>query len=383
LGIVTIYAATDGFEGSAIVDVIPDALTDWTGAADWTTFQGNAAHTGFVPVTVDPAAFNERWIATFDGATLQPVAAAEGKIFVTTDSRLFVLDELTGAQNWLYDFGNAGAPGPPAYGDGAVFTATSGAPYLWGFDAGFGQIRFRALYESQGERYLAPVVIDKRVFFGGGQYGGMYSMSATNGAQQWFDTLAQNSGHTPAVRDSLVYAYVAGRDAAGLTVADTGSGTVAYRILDAGFTSGFPPAMNTAPALGALDDALVTQGGRLIAFDLVNHSVRWQRAGSFTGAVTIAGGTLYVYNGGAVEARQESDGALLWSWTLPDGAPSGTILATSNVVFFGSSSTTWAFDRATHTSVWSYPAGGQLALTRGGVLLIAQPTGVLAAIDLR
>ena len=31
------------------------------GAPEWATFQGNAAHTGYVPVTIDPNQFATRW----------------------------------------------------------------------------------------------------------------------------------------------------------------------------------------------------------------------------------------------------------------------------------------------------------------------------------
>jgi hypothetical protein len=38
-------------------------LTAWAGVSDWSTFQGNAAHTGYVPVELNPDQFSTRWLA--------------------------------------------------------------------------------------------------------------------------------------------------------------------------------------------------------------------------------------------------------------------------------------------------------------------------------
>ena len=141
--------------------------------------------------------------------------------------------------------------------------------------------------------------------------------------------------------------------------------------------------MNAAPALGTHDDLFSTQGGRLVCFDLANRRIKWERRDAFTGTAAIAGDVLYVIDGDHVSANQASDGAPLWSWTPPGGPPSGTLLVTNNVLFASTATTTYAIDLQAHATLWTYPAGGALALTREGTLLIAQGNGRLAAIDLR
>jgi len=44
---------------------------------------------------------------------------------------------------------------------------------------------------------------------------------------------------------------------------------------------------------------------------------------------------------------------------------------------------TYAVDLASHAQVWTYPAGGQLALSAQGILFIAQSSGKLTAVSMR
>ncbi len=142
--------------------------------------------------------------------------------------------------------------------------------------------------------------------------------------------------------------------------------------------------MNIAPVLGGMSDLLATQGGRLLAFDLAGHTLRWTQQGTFGGNVTVANGTLYVFNNQQIEARRESDGGLLWVWVPPNNErPTGTMIATNNLLFVSTGAATYAVDLAAHKQVWSYPASGLLALGQQGTLFVAQANGKLAALSVR
>jgi outer membrane protein assembly factor BamB len=142
--------------------------------------------------------------------------------------------------------------------------------------------------------------------------------------------------------------------------------------------------MNTAPVLGGTNNILATQNTRLITFDLVTRTVRWQRIDQFRGTVSVAGSVLYVVNGDRVEARSERDGALLWNWQVPAraGTLGGTLALTDNLLFASTESRTYALDLQGRTAVWSYPAGGRLSISQG-ILYIAQANGTLSAVALR
>jgi outer membrane protein assembly factor BamB len=384
-GQVTITAASDGVSGNAIVTVIPPAVTDWSGAADWTTFQGNASHTGYVPVTLDPNAINQRWTVDFHVNFVNPVATGDGKIFVTTsDRRLTVLDEHTGAQKWVYAFGPVDNLNAPAYGDGGVFAQTGGQytnSYFWGFDANTGAMRFRTHYASQWQTYLAPVVWGQTLVSGGGQFGGAYALSSRSGAQQWFKALDYSENFSPAARDGLAYVYSGSQPR--LTVVDIATGAVSFQIDDI-TGSQYWSGTQEAPALGPMNDAIVAQGTHLVSFDLAARVVKWRVNGAFRGGVAVANGVVYASDGPNIRAIDESSGTELWSWSPGPNATLGSPVATNNVFFVGSQgAVVYAVDLATHAEVWRTAGWLDVAISRDGILLLPQNNGQLVAWDLK
>jgi hypothetical protein len=390
-GTVTITAASEGKSADAAFTILPRSVADWGSVTgEWTTYQRDASHTGFVPAVLDPSVFSLTWEATVAaGVPLNPVTVGEGKVFVSTNAyfgtqQLHVLTASSGARLWSKDFGGIHSVHPPAYGGGMVYLTTGGHEnsFLWGFDAATGAQRFFASYGNQWSRWYAPVVEAGTVYMAGGYYGGMYAFNAADGAERWFAELNQYDEFTPAVRDGIVYAYT-GSYAPKVTAADAVTGSVLYEIPDPAFEWG-GWSMNLAPVLGASDNLLATQGGRLLSFNLGNRSIGWQLGGGYAGQVTLADGVVYAFKGQGIEARRESDGGLLWSWLQPDVAHRiTTMIATKNLLFISSDATTYAIDLSARLSGWSYPAGGHLALSSDGLLLIAQPTGKLTAIRVR
>jgi len=363
---------------------------EWSQASEWSTYQGNASHTGYVAVTPDPANFRELWVTTvWAGAYLHPVTAGDGNVFVSTNTYfgkqlLAVLDASTGAIKWSYDFGNIHSVHPPAYNNGRVYVTTGGHSdsYLWCFEANSGSIYFRSVYGNQWSRYFAPTIVGDAVFMAGGYYDGAYRFNATNGDQIWFNSsLNQYDEWTPAVRDGQVYAYTGSYNPK-VSVINAGDGTVLYEIPDPNFSwNGW--SMNIAPVLGTQNNLLATQNNRMISFNLLGRTINWERTGTYTGSVTTANGVIYVINNNQIEARAENDGGLLWVWIAPDGTPTGNVIATKNILFVSTDATTYAVDLDTHKQVWSYPKGGQLALSKQGLLLVSSQDGKVTAIAMR
>jgi hypothetical protein len=383
-----VVTASSGGTFAADTITVRRPLADWSGAVEWTTYQGNASHTGYNPVLMDVGVFQELWSRSVSTAALNPVTAGDGKVFVTTNAYFGIqqakaLDARTGGELWSKDFGSIHSVHPPAYANGVVYLQTGGHgdSFLWALDATNASVRFQTPYLNQWSRYFAPVIVGTSVYVAGGYYGGMYAFSATEGVQRWFASLNQYDQFTPAVSNGLVYAYT-GSYSPKLTVADATTGAIAYEIADPGFVwDGW--SMNTAPTLGRESNVLATNGGRLISFNLQTRSIGYALTASFRGQPTVADGVVYVVNGAQVEARQELDGSLVWSWTPPTGQPVGPMIATKNLLFVSTAANTYAVDRATRQQVWSYPAGGHLALSAQGILFIAQSSGRLVAISVR
>ena len=385
---VAVVTASSGGLFAADTITVRRVIADWSAAVEWTTYQGNASHTGYNPVAMDVSVFKELWSKSVSTAALNPVTAGDGKVFVTTNAYFGIqqarsLDARTGTELWMRDFGAIHSVNPPAYGNGTVYLQTGGHDdsFLYGIDATTGTVRFRSAYGNQWSHYYAPVVIGTSVYIAGGYYGGMYRFHSLEGTQRWFAPLNQYDQFVPAVKGGYVYAYT-GSYTPKLTVADTATGTVAYEIADPGFVwDGW--SMNSAPTLGGMSNVLATNGGRLISFDLQSRTIGYTVQANFRGQVSVANGVVYVANNGQVEARGEADGSLQWLWIPPQGQITGPMIVTKNMLLVSTATNTYALDLASHQPVWSYPAGGSLTLSAQGILFIAQSSGRLSAISVR
>ena len=272
-----VVTASSGGAFAADTITVKRPIADWSGAIEWTTYQGNASHTGYNPVAMDVGVFQELWSKTVSTAALNPVTTGDGKVFVSTNAYFGIqdakaLDARTGAELWTRNFGNIHSVHPPAYASGTVYLQTGGHgdSFLWALDAANGSVRFQSAYLNQWSRYFAPVIVGSSVYVAGGYYGGMYAFNS-DGTQRWFAATNQYDQFTPAVKDGLVYAYT-GNNQPKLTVADAATGATQYEIADPGFVwDGW--SMNTAPTLGSASNVLATNGGRLISFNLAARSI--------------------------------------------------------------------------------------------------------------
>ena len=386
-GTVTITAAMDEQSASTTVMVLEAPIPSWSQTTEWSTFQGNARHTGAITATLAPSAFQELWTAA---GVRGPVTLGDGKVYGISNSSVAALDAGTGAQRWAYDLGTRESYDPPAFGNGTVYVQTGGAEnsFVWAISAADGSLLWRSAYDNQWFSWFAPTVVGQDVYVAAGYGGGMAAYDATTGASRWSIPLNQYDMWTPAVADGLAYAYT-GDYSPKVSVVDAATGAVSYEIPDPEFTwRGW--SMNLAPVLGTQNDLIAQPGTRLVSFDLANRTIRWQVAEWVSppgGAwqATVAGGVVYAFNGSQVEARREADGAQLWSWPLPaSGAPIGTMIATDNLLFVSATAAgadagvTYALDIASHRLVWSYPAGGLLAMGANGVLYIASSDKLIA-----
>lgn len=390
-GTATITATVEGHAASFSIVVIPGLVVDWSHATDWTTFQGDASHAGFIAATMNPRRFHELWSTIpFAHQPLRAAAVADSTVVVTSAagsdaSRVALFDLATGTPRWHYDPGAVTSVSPPTYVGGTVFVATNGPDSLrlWSFAGSSGVIRFRKAFDPAAA-YVAPLLIGQSVYATSDS--GLYAFDAASGAKRWFtSTAAAQTGAMLglAARGGSLYVWQ-GVGTGGVTAVDT-TGVVAYAIPDPGTNADYYTASTQFPVLGGANDLLVTNGGRLLSFDLVGRTIAWQVAGNFGLTPAVAGGVIFAENSGRVEARSESDGSLLWTFTPPDGEPVAfPCVVSNNLLFASTGTTTYAVDLASHASVWQHQPGGALAVSARGVLVISSPSdGGLTAIALR
>ena len=389
-------------------------LVGWMASAadgSWPMFQGNAAHTGYVPVRLAPTNFVLRWQKTIDaGVALNPVTEGEGKVFVTeygyfSKVGLHVLSQTNGDALWSVDYSGVFSLNPPSYGYGDVYIENGNgiSTYSAGvtaYQADTGTAVFRSPISAQWERYLAPTLYDGNVYVDGGEYGGMYSFNATNGMQNWFGYVAQYDGWTPAVDTNYCYVFTGSGDTVPILgefrIMDRFTGTTVHLVIDNDFQwNGYT--MNSAVVLGTNNDAFAINepgsvypnygaSGRLLMFDLRSDAtnqphIGWVLKNHFTGQPTLGNGVLYVNDGGSLVALDELTGSRLWAWVpSPLESVTGTIIATDNLLFVGTGAATYAIDLTSHLAIWSYPAAGDLSFG-DGVLYVAGANGTLTAIS--
>lgn len=393
----TVVAPGTAWPGDRLTTLAP-----WADAPEWGTFQGNAAHTGFVPVTIDPNQIVPRWKSAPVSQAgpgynnlVSTLTAANGLFYGADGTLLKARKEADGSLAWSYDVGGLAYPSvnPPAVANGVVYMAAGqqSSTYLLAFDAAGGAVRFKAQMASQWEHYLAPVAVGDAVYTNAGTYGGLYAFDLS-GNRLFTGAVGQTAMWSPAVDANAAYVY----DGA-LNVFDRKTGAVLARIKDPNFTN-YTYQLDGAPVLGANGNVFAanyengfinggTLGNELLKFNATKASLDWHIAGNYQYTPAYANGVLYAPNGNPfrLEARAEGDGALLWSWV--PGASSETAwfgepVVTSNLIFVSSNQATYAIDLRTHKPVWSYPAAGRLALSKSGILYI-QNKDALVAINLK
>lgn len=402
---VNVVAANGAWPGNHLT-----TLAALPGAPDWSTFQGNAAHTGYVPVTLDPNQASTRWQVPvpafnyFNGRfNLASVTTEGGRLFSAGANAVTARSEHDGATLWTYSFAGLQAPSvnPPAVKDGTVYVAAgqNSSTTMFGFDARDGAVRFRTGMASQWENYLAPTVGPSGVYTNAGTYGGLYAFDK-QGTSLFFGSTAQQSTWTPAVDARAVYAYTG----SSLRVFHPVTGALQADITDPTFTN-YIYEIGGSAVLGAPNSVFAAAygnsflnsggiGNYLVHFNLQTSSVDWKIRGVYPTTPAYDGGVVYIPNNNPLrlEARAEGDGALQWSWTPQSSSDLefvSEVILTQNAVIVSTNSATYALDRSTRRPMWSYPAAGKLALSANGVLYIVAAGGLgtatttITAINLR
>lgn len=339
----------------------------------WTTYQGNAAHTGFIPITVDSDDITLRW--SIAGASQNnQVVAENGRVFIANNNNgenwLSVHNASNGQEIWRNHYNNTNNMITAALDNGRVFVQTrSGDDYLRSLDVTNGSLFYRETQDTYGHYGVyAPTPFDNHVYVYDG-YNGIYALNNT-GERQW----TYNQQNAPAYSAATVsdnYVFTIDN---GLQVLNRITGESVLKI-------DLPEDINTsyykynAPVIGSDDNVLLIDSNILFNFDLTRENIAWQISlpGNNTQRqVSSAYGRIFANRGGVLSVFDESNGDLLWSWEAPNSENlTSNIVLTRNLAFIGSQSHTYAIDLTTHQTVWQTEYTGQLSLSNEGALYIA------------
>ncbi len=372
-----------GSSGSDDKDTTPGKIL-----SDWSTYQGNAEHDGYVPYIFNSENFKLNWsVQLVDTKQLQPIATA-GKTVFAVNSSLYAIDIETGETKWDEYFFLPYSISPPATGNGKVYIASGGHDdtFLWAFDQKTKALEFKKRFNSQWPDYYAPTIFSNNIYYNGGIYGGLYASDNQDGKQLWFTELSQYDQWTPAINEQYVISYLGSvnSDESGmLTATNRIDGTTAFAIEDPDFDWS-DWSMNLAPVLFK-NQVFAINNGRLLSFDLQNRNITWQKDNQYSGQPVVANNTIYTISNGSVEALNVSDGSRQWSWiagTSSEDHISGTMIISNNLLFCSTENATYALDISTQEVVWQTAEVGQLAIGGYGNLYIANPDGKLTSYSL-
>jgi hypothetical protein len=366
-------------------------LVPWPGVPEWTMFQANAAHTGYVPIDLNPNSFSARWqapaldIPVSFGGNLNTLVASNGILFIGGGTTLYARNESDNSAVWSYDFSGlapVASVNPPSVAGDVVYVAAGeqSSTFMFAFHAADGTLVFKSSMSSQFEHYLAPTIGPQGIYTNAGTYGGLYGFDTT-GQQLFFAFMPQTSQWTPAVDASAIYTYTG--DA--LRVLDPVTGAVNATIADSN-PQNFDYEINGSAVLGARGSVFAANyatalnngsgaGNTLMDFNTTANSIAWMVNGGYANTPAYNAGVLYVTNNNPVrlEARAEADGSLLWSWVPPQAGDTAFVsetLLTNTMIFVSTNLATYGIDTTTHQTVWSYPLVGKLALSRSRILYI-------------
>ena len=383
---VTLTAHVGGWtDGAATLNVL-DNGRDVT--PDWPTFGNGPGHTGYQPITLGTNTYLASWTAAFPTSTsgLNQVAVSNGEVFVTPytyfgDTYLSALNASTGGEIWRQTFASSYSINPPTVNAGKVYVEKGNSITQYGdsqlrcLNAATGATVWIAPVGAQWERYFAPTVVNDGVWVDGGTYGGLYGFNTNNGSQRFFNySLGQYDQWTPSYYQGTIYTWVAGVFRAhdpttGTTLWSSVLGTGTY------YSGNTVPAMDAGKAF-AVEASGYFYGGHLYAIDVTTHATAWTVTGTFKGSPAVANGTVFVLNGGDVQAYSSQTGVLVGTYATGDVNIAGQPIVTNDALIVTSYSNTYIFNLQTFALRQTLANGGVASLANG-VLYLAGADGVL------
>jgi outer membrane protein assembly factor BamB len=247
-----------------------------------------------------------------------------------------------------------------------------------------GEIAWSQPFESQGNHYWAPLVVGGRVYFNGGEYGGLYAFDQGNGSEDWFAKLASlNDEWSPLFLDGNVYTFANGN----LQMFDPASGALVASTPVAGGGGGDTDGLysvGTSPVSDGTNIFIVSIPN-VSSFSSAASTPLWTVAADYKGQAAVANGVLYALSlngaassvGGTLSALDASTGSALWTFA-GDGTLSYQPVIAGHYVYVASDANVYAVDTTTHEQVWAGAPGGWLSIANGQ-LYVARADGTLDA----
>ncbi len=384
------------------------AITNYNG---WQTYQSNNAHTGYIPVVLDPNKFTLRWLWKSDENTqLYKGAVANGSFFTIenkgglneNDRNILAISEETGSLLWQEILNSELAPSGITINEDTVILSRlvdGVGQHYSGYDTALGSLQFDFYINSYTLRY-APLVNSGQLFYAGivEQQLSLSSVNLNSETTNWATSLSKEfpANYVPAFFNDSIYYYDSG-----LVVLDNATGSITANIPDSNVSNNNLD--YTSPVVAENGNAIILTRGltpRLSVYDVANQSLLWSLENNYihnpitdhesvyTTSLTTDGSQDYI----TVDSLSLITGANEWSKNVSirhSGVVDITLnmLVTDNILFLSTSENVFAINIDNQEVIWNYPFGGKLSLSENGVLYIERvesygdSTNKLAAVN--
>lgn len=322
---------------AVLVSIVPAQVS----AADWPQFQKDALNSGGTSDTGPSGGVCIGWkqytaASQMNGIDTVPIVA-DGKVFVlSVAGKIHAFDALTGSGCWTRDLGSAAIfsfeLASPCYAEGILYVAKQDGE-VWALDGGtgatvWGPVQLGAVTDQLN----TPLTYAEGKLYVGSAGGSRayYCLNAADGAVLWSRASTSGKGYywagACAVGDYLIF----GDDAGVLTCLGKDTGTLAdeedLKTIEPG-AGAIRSSVSYSADTGRI--YLTDQGGHCWAygFDSATGELTYQwhvSIGWSTSTPAVHDGEVYVGQGGhdgpgALHCLNETDGASLWSFVLPNG----------------------------------------------------------------
>jgi hypothetical protein len=352
-----------------------------SGGTLWTQRGGDAGHTSYADVSVNPAAITDAWdqpltyVGTGTGSWAERGVAIDATHVYRTDLdgyapggtyHILAYDLQTGSLLWNRSlvsdaFEGVGAPsvaGGVVYVNRAGHSGLSGGtdtdvPRIYGLSADTGATVLQANYAAQWASHERPTIAGNQLIAWDGYYGGFSAWTPSTLARQWNDPGSIYDPPMAALDGTYVYAY--GNQ---VYLRTTGA-----RQADITHPLGLTPSDPMVSGSGRLlYDVSGTVGGTqtygVAAYDGTTHNILWTTYTPSAVAGKAAGnGIVAITAGHQLTLLDEATGSQLLTWTAPDALTSDIVLTRTHVFVETSSSSAarvYAVSLTTGLPEWSF-----------------------------
>lgn len=380
-------------------------LTSLPQVSDWTTVQGNAGHNAYIAARVDPSQFNMRFrFSSSDAYTIGPMATKGSMAYFSTRANgtseaLHAFDESTGQPVWKLPLGYGNVP--LTMGSDVLYLPNflNGIYGLWAINLATGAARnFARLDFNEGVFENGFIYLNSRSRTQPND-NKLQKLNGENFVLQWNDGVRRSQlARIPALDFNYVYQYEpvstgAAEGDAALVMMDKFSGELKSVVRMPRLGDG--ESGSSVPVICGTDSVIVLDGAgsqrRVRVIDPVQAKLRYDLVGTgFPVDPVCNQGFFYVVGDSGLEARNLSDGSLVWSWNPPKNDPlysqdrgylGSNLVLFDNIIFVSLSNSTYAIDLSSHQTVWHHNSpeksigsgggGRKLAVSRNGVLYVS------------